>query len=224
MCGRFTLFDSAASVAEGFGLAEVPSLSPRYNIAPSQEVAAVRMPAEGRGREFALLRWGLVPSWAKDPSLGTRMINARSETAAEKPAFRSAIRRRRCLVPASGFYEWKRTNGRKQPYFIRMRAENVFAFAGFWETWKEPGGAATESCALLTTSPNDLLRPIHDRMPVIVSPRDYDLWLSPQVRDPRELAFLFRPYPLEEMAAFPVGTAVNNPKTDAPALIEPLTG
>ncbi len=222
MCGRFTLFDSVASVAEGFGLAEVPFLSPRYNIAPSQEVAAVRIPAEGRAREFALLRWGLVPSWAKDPSLGDRMINARSETAAEKPAFRSAIRRRRCLVPASGFYEWKRTNGRKQPYFIRMRAGKVFAFAGLWESWKEPGGAAVESCALLTTSPNDLLRPIHDRMPVIVSPRDYDLWLSPEIQDPRELAFLFRPYPLEEMDAFPVGTAVNNPKTDAPGLIEPL--
>jgi putative SOS response-associated peptidase YedK len=150
------------------------------------------------------------------------MINARSETAAEKPAFRSAIRRRRCLVPASGFYEWKRTNGRKQPYFIRMRAGKIFAFAGLWESWKKPDGAAVESCALLTTSPNDLLRPIHDRMPVIVSPRDYDLWLSPEVQDPRELAFLFHPYPPEEMAAFPVGTAVNNPKTDAPGLIEPL--
>lgn len=222
MCGRFTLFDSAASIAEGFFLAEVPSLSPRYNIAPMQEVAAVRIPAEGRARELVLLRWGLIPSWAKDQSLGSRMINARAETVAEKPAFRSAIRRRRCLVPASGFYEWKRANGRKQPYFIRMRAGGIFAFAGLWESWNDPGGSAVESCALLTTSSNDLLRPIHDRMPVIVSPHDYEIWLSPRIQDPRELSFLFRPYHPERMAAFPVGLGVNNPKTDSPGLIEPL--
>ncbi len=222
MCGRFTLFDSAASVAQGFGLTEVPSLLPRYNIAPSQDVAAVRVPREGPAREIVLLRWGLVPSWAKDPSLGNRMINARAETAAEKPAFRSAIRRRRCLVPASGFYEWKRTSGGKQPYFIRMRAGKAFALAGLWESWKDPGSSVVETCALLTTSPNDLLRPIHDRMPVIVPPRDYDLWLSPEIQDPRELLSLFLPYPFEEMDAFPVGTAVNNPKTDSPRLIEPL--
>ncbi|MGB3097155.1 MAG: SOS response-associated peptidase [Candidatus Deferrimicrobiaceae bacterium] len=222
MCGRFTLFDSAASVAEGFGLAEVPSLSPRYNVAPSQEVAAVRIPAEGRAREFALLRWGLVPSWAKDPSLGDRMINARSETAAEKPAFRSAIRRRRCLVPASGFYEWKRMNGRKQPYFIGMRDRKIFGFGGIWESWEVAGGEVVLSCALLTTGPNDLLRPIHDRMPVIIAPRDFELWLSPEVKDSQALVPLFRPYPHAEMTAFPVGMAVNNPKTDAPGLIEPL--
>lgn len=222
MCGRFTLFDSAASVAERFGLAEVPSLSPRYNIAPAGEVSVVRIPPGGGVRELVPVRWGLVPSWAKDPSLGNRMINARAETAAGKPAFRSALRRRRCLVPASGFYEWKRTNGRKQPYFIRMRAGKVFGFAGLWESWRDPAGPAVESCALLTTSPNDLLRPIHDRMPVIVSPEDYELWLSTEVQDPKDLSILFRPYPAEEMVAFPVGTAVNNPKTDSPGLIEPL--
>jgi len=150
------------------------------------------------------------------------MINARSETAAEKPAFRSAIRRRRCLVPANGFYEWKRTNGRKQPYFIGMRDRKIFAFGGIWEAWEGPGGEAVMSCSLLTTGPNDLLRPIHDRMPVIVSPRDYDLWLSPEVRDPEVIVPLFRPYPPEEMTAYPVRTDVNNPKTDAPGLIEPL--
>lgn len=222
MCGRFTLFDSSTSVAQGFGLTEVPSLSPRYNIAPSQEIAAVRIPPGGRAREFVLLRWGLVPSWAKDSSLGSRMINARAETAAEKPAFRSAIRRRRCLVPASGFYEWKRENGRKQPYFILLRAGKLFAFAGLWESWIDPAGSAVETCALLTTAPNDLLRPIHDRMPVIVSPRDYDLWLSPEMVDVKDISVLFRPYPAGEMETFPVGTAVNNPKTDSPALIEPL--
>lgn len=222
MCGRFTLFDTAASLAEAFEVAEVPSLSPRYNIAPSQAVAAVRIPPSGGAREVVLLRWGLIPSWAKDPSLGDRMINARAETAAGKPAFRSAIRRRRCLVPASGFYEWKRTNGRKQPYYIRRPDGKPFAFAGLWESWEGPGQAAVESCAILTTSANELLLPIHDRMPVIVSPADYDLWLSLGIRDPAELARLFRPCPPEEMTAFPVGTAVNNPKTDSPQLIEPL--
>lgn len=222
MCGRFTLFDTAASLAEAFEVAEVPSLSPRYNIAPSQAVAAVRIPPSGGAREVVLLRWGLIPSWAKDPSLGDRMINARAETAAGKPAFRSAIRRRRCLVPASGFYEWKRTNGRKQPYYIRRPDGKPFALAGLWESWEGPGAAAVESCAILTTSANELLLPIHDRMPVIVSPADYDLWLSLGIRDPAELARLFRPCPPEEMTAFPVGTAVNNPKTDSPQLIEPL--
>jgi putative SOS response-associated peptidase YedK len=222
LCGRFTLFDTAASLAEAFEVAEVPSLSPRYNIAPSQAVAAVRIPPSGGAREVVLLRWGLIPSWAKDPSLGDRMINARAETAAGKPAFRSAIRRRRCLVPASGFYEWKRTNGRKQPYYIRRPDGKPFAFAGLWESWEGPGQAAVESCAILTTSANELLLPIHDRMPVIVSPADYDLWLSLGIRDPAELARLFRPCPPEEMTAFPVGTAVNNPKTDSPQLIEPL--
>jgi putative SOS response-associated peptidase YedK len=222
LCGRFTLFDTAASLAEAFEVVEVPSLSPRYNIAPSQAVAAVRIPPSGGAREIVLLRWGLIPSWAKDPSLGDRMINARAETAAGKPAFRSAIRRRRCLVPASGFYEWKRTNGRKQPYYIRRPDGKPFAFAGLWESWEGPGQAAVESCAILTTSANELLLPIHDRMPVIVSPADYDLWLSSEVRDPAELARLFRPCPPEEMTAFPVGTAVNNPKTDSPQLIEPL--
>lgn len=222
MCGRFTLFDSADFLAEGFGLAEAPSLAPRYNIAPSQAVAAVRIPPGGRAREMVLLRWGLIPSWAKDRSLGNRMINARAETVAAKPAFRSAIRRRRCLVPANGFYEWKRTDGRKQPYYIRTRDGKIFAFAGLWESWEGPGGEAVESCALLTTAPNDLLLPIHDRMPVILSPRDYDLWLSPEIRDIQVLSPLFRPYPSEEMTAYPVRTLVNNPKTDEPGLIEPL--
>jgi putative SOS response-associated peptidase YedK len=222
MCGRFTLFDSPASLTERFALGEVPSLSPRYNIAPSQAVAVVRIPAGGTDRELALLRWGLLPSWAKDPSLGDKMINARAETAAEKPAFRAAVRRRRCLVPADGFYEWKRTGGRKQPYYVRMRDGRTFAFAGIWESWEGGGGAAVESCALLTTGPNELLQPIHDRMPVIIPPRDYDLWLSPKVQDPSALAPLFAPHPPDEMTAYPVRTLVNNPKTDDPGLIEPL--
>ncbi len=222
MCGRFTLFDSSASLAEEFGLVGAPSLPQRYNIAPSQEVAAVRIPPQGSARELVFLRWGLIPSWTKDPSIGTRMINARSETAAEKPAFRAAIRRRRCLVPANGFYEWKRTDGRKQPYFIGMRDRKIFGFGGIWESWEGTGGEAVLSCALLTTGPNELLRPIHDRMPVIIAPRNFDLWLSPEVRDPKAIASLFRPYPTEEMTAYPVRTSVNNPKMDVPDLIEPF--
>jgi len=222
MCGRFTLFDSSDSLAEWFGLGEGTSLSPRYNITPAQAVAVVRIPAEGADRELALLRWGLVPSWAKDPSVGYRMINARAETAAEKPAFRSAIRRRRCLVPADGFYEWKRTGGSKQPYYVRMRDGATFAFAGIWEFWKGEGGDTIESCALLTTGPNELLEPIHDRMPVIIPSRGYDIWLSPMVQDPSALTSFFAPYPAGEMTAYPVRTLVNNPKMDEPALIEPL--
>ena len=222
MCGRFTLFDSSDSLAERFGLGEVTSLSPRYNIAPSQAVAVVRIPAEGADRELALLRWGLVPSWAKDPSVGSRMINARAETAPEKPAFRAAIRRRRCLVPADGFYEWKHAGGRKQPYYVRMRDGGTFAFAGIWEIWKGEGGDPIESCALLTTGPNELLEPIHDRMPVIIPPGGYDLWLSPMVHDPSALTPFFAPYPAGGMTAYPVRTLVNNPKMDEPVLIEPL--
>lgn len=222
MCGRFTLFDTADAVAERFGLADTPSLSPRYNIAPSQEVAAVRIPPGGPARELVPLRWGLVPSWAKDPAVGNRMINARAETAAGKPAFRSAIRRRRCLVPADGFYEWKRAGGRKQPYYIRLRDGGIFAFAGLWESWEGAGHASVESCAILTTGSNDLLRPIHERMPVILSPRDYDRWISPAVQDPGALAPLLRSFPSGDMAVFPVGTAVNNPKTDTPGLVRPL--
>ena len=222
MCGRFTLFDSSDSLAERFGLGEVTPFSPRYNIAPAQAVAVVRIPAEGAARELALMRWGLVPSWAKDPSVGYRMINARAETAPEKPAFRAAIRRRRCLVPADGFYEWKHTGGRKQPFYVRMRDGGIFAFAGIWEIWKGEGGDPIESCALLTTGPNELLEPIHDRMPVIIPPGGYDLWLSPTVHDPSALTPFFAPYPAGGMTAYPVRTLVNNPKMDEPALIEPL--
>ncbi len=150
------------------------------------------------------------------------MINARAETVSEKPAFRAAIRRRRCLIPADGFYEWKRAGGRKQPYYVRMRDAWTFAFAGIWESWKGGEGEAIESCALLTTGPNELLEPIHDRMPVIIPPGGYDLWLSPEVGDPSALSSFFSPYPSEEMVAYPVRTLVNNPKTDEPRLIDPF--
>lgn len=222
MCGRFTLTDPDADLAEQFNLPDVPDLQPRYNIAPTQPVAAVRVAAESAARELALLRWGLIPFWAKDPGIGARMINARSETAAEKPAFRAAFRRRRCLVLADGFYEWQKENGGKQPFYIRLRDGQPFAFAGLWESWKGEGETVIESCTLLTTQPNDLIHPLHNRMPVILHPRDYALWLDPEMQAAERLKPLLRPYPFEEMVAYPVSRFVNKPQNDDPRCIEPL--
>lgn len=220
MCGRFTLTDPDQALTVQFNLPSIPGLAPRYNIAPTQPVAAVREGSDGR--EGVLLRWGLIPFWARDVSIGARLINARSETAAEKPAFRAAFRRRRCLVVADGFYEWQKANGGKQPFFLRLREARPFAFAGLWEQWQGDEGPAIESCTLLTTEPNDLIRPLHNRMPVILSPRDYDLWLDLQVQQPDRLEPLLRPYPAAEMEAHAVGRWVNNPAHDDPRCIEPL--
>lgn len=168
MCGRFTLRVPAAELVEIFRLLRRPDVQPRYNIAPTQPVAVVRR--IDRGRELSMLRWGLVPSWAKDPKIGARMINARAETVATKPAFRTALRRRRCLVPADGFYEWaKSAGGTKQPHYITRRDGRPFAFAGLWESWDGPDGSSIESCTIVTTEANDLVGRIHDRMPVILS-------------------------------------------------------
>ena len=223
MCGRFTLRAPASLVAEQFTLFELPPFAPRFNIAPSQPVAVVRLaPAQGQPqRELAWLRWGLIPSWAKDPAIGNRMINARAETVAEKPAYRAALRRRRCLLAADGFYEWQRTDGRKQPYFIHLCDDRPFAFAGLWEAWEGPDDSYIESCTLLTTEPNELIRPIHNRMPVILAPDDYEPWLDPAVQKPEPLVPLLRPYPSDEMAAHPVSTLVNSPTNDDPKCIEP---
>ncbi len=221
MCGRFALFSPQEILAAMFGVEGDRFPTASYNIAPSRDVAAVRIAPEGRPRrEIALLRWGLIPSWAKDPAMGNRMINARVETAPGKPAFRSAFRRRRCLVPADGFYEWRKTGGRKQPYYVRMADGKPFAFAGIWERWEGPDGDVS-SCTLLTTDANDLLAPIHDRMPVIVSPDDYGRWLDPEAHDPAILMPLLRPYPPGNMVTFPVRTLVNSPATDDPRCIEP---
>jgi len=221
MCGRFTLITPAETIAEQFQLPEMPSLAPRYNIAPTQPVVAVRQRPENGGRELAVLQWGLVPFWSKDPKIGSRMINARSETAAEKPAFRAAFRRRRCLVVADGFYEWQRLERGKQPFYIHLRDERPFAFAGLWEYWEGPEGAL-ESCVLLTTEPNDLLRPLHNRMPVILPSEHYDLWLDPDVQKAGLLQPLLCPYPSEGMVAYSISTWVNKPANDGPRCIEPL--
>ncbi|MFC2037805.1 SOS response-associated peptidase [Chloroflexota bacterium] len=222
MCGRFTLTDPDQDLAVQFNLPEIPDLKPRYNIAPTQSVAAVRLASKDAVREMVLLHWGLIPFWAKDPKIGARMINARSETVAEKPAFRAAFRRRRCLVVADGFYEWQKLNGGKQPFYIRMRDDSAFAFAGLWEHWKDPDDAVIESCTLLTTQPNELVRPLHNRMPVILHPRDYELWLDPEVQQAELLQPLLRPFPPEALAAYPVSRWVNRPQNDDARCIEPL--
>jgi len=174
MCGRFTLRSSPASIAQVFGLVDVPDLLPLFNIAPTQPVAVVRQRANDRVKELVFLRWGLIPAWADDPSIGNRLANARSETVATKPSFRSAFRSRRCLVVADGFYEWQKTNGHKQPYFVGLQSDRPFGLAGLWERW-EKGDEPVESCTILTTDANELMQPIHERMPVILPPDQYDL-------------------------------------------------
>ena len=222
MCGRFTLRAPASVVAAQFGLFEMPPFAPRFNIAPTQPVAVVRCSPENSRpeRELVWMRWGLIPSWAKDPAIGSRMINARAETAADKPAYRAAFRRRRCLVVADGFYEWQRTGSRKQPYFVHRRDDRPFAFAGLWESWEGPDHSALQTCALLTTEPNELMQPIHDRMPVILAPDDYPQWLDPAMQRPESLAPLLRPYPDGELTAYPVSTYVNSPTHEDPRCIE----
>jgi putative SOS response-associated peptidase YedK len=222
MCGRFTLKESVDSLASLFDLAAATDLAERFNIAPTQPVAAIRHSPEGERRELVFLRWGLIPAWARDPASLPLLINARAETAATKPAFRAALRRRRCLVPADGFYEWQRLGGQKQPYHIRMQDGALFAMAGLWERWEGPDGSVIDSCALLTTEANELMRPVHDRMPVILSSNQYDLWLDPGVQDIEMIQSLLRPYPPEAMLAYPVGTLVNNARNDDPQCLLPL--
>lgn len=217
MCGRFTLASPPELVAEHFGLVSVPALAPRYNIAPTQTVAVVR--DSGTGRRLDLLRWGLVPAWAKDMSIGNRLINARAETVADKPAFRAAYRDRRCLVPADGFYEWKGAGKGKQPMYIRRRDHAPFAIAGLWESWHADQPDAVETITLITTEPNALLATIHNRMPVILDPSDYARWLDPNTPDPGDL---LQPYPAGEMMAHAVSRKVNSPANDEPGCIEAI--
>jgi putative SOS response-associated peptidase YedK len=219
MCGRFTLTQPPEAIAKAFDLAVAPILEPQYNIAPTQMVAAVLFKPESENRQFQQLRWGLIPSWAKDPGMGAKLINARAETVAEKPAFRSAFKHRRCLVVADGFYEWHRENGKKQPYYFRLQDGQPFGFAGLWEQWKSPQGEEISSCTILTTEANDLLQTIHERMPVIIQPKDYDLWLNPEVQTQQPLQQLLQPYEPEAMTAYPVSTLVNSPKHNSPECI-----
>lgn len=221
MCGRFTLAVPGEQVAAQFQLAEAPALAARYNIAPTQQVAAVR--ATEAGRELGMFRWGLVPSWAKDLSIGARMINARSETAAEKPAFRAAMRQRRCLIPADGFYEWQARDGGKQPFHIRLADGAPFAMAGLYEHWKTPAGEWLATCTILTTEANELMQPLHNRMPVILASEHYGLWLDPGLRDVAPLEQLLVPFPADRMVASPVSRAVNRAGTEGPELLAPVS-
>ncbi len=227
MCGRYSLTTPMEAVRQVFDFPERPNLAPRANIAPSQDVAAVRL-ASGEsgavGRHFVWLRWGLIPAWAKDPAIGNRTINARAETLAEKPAFRAAFRKRRCLIVADGFYEWKTEAGGKQPYRITLADGGPFALAGLWERWAGPqGGETIESCTIVTTEANARLREIHPRMPVILALDAFDPWLDPQTPG-AQAAALLRSYPAEALIHYRVSPRLNSPANDDPALIEPLDG
>lgn len=222
MCGRFTQTKEGAAIAKTFHLATTPDIQPRYNIAPTQPIAAITQTEDNR--DLRIFKWGLVPSWAKDPSIGNRMINARAETAAEKPSFRAAFKRRRCLIVADGFYEWQRTGSskKKQPYYIQMEDEAPFGFAGLWERWQDGEGSYLETCTILTTEPNKLMAPIHNRMPVILHPDDHDLWLDPSLQDGRHVQHLLAPYEPEAMQRYPISTVVNSPRNETPECLEPI--
>jgi putative SOS response-associated peptidase YedK len=224
MCGRFTLTTRRDVLAAAFELDEVPELAPRWNAAPGQDVATIAATREGR-RELRLRRWGLVPGWARDRRIGSRLINARAETAAVRPAFREAMRLRRCIVPADGFYEWAGGgpgSGRRQPYYIALPDRAPFAIAAIHERWRAEDGAWLETCALLTVAANERVRALHDRMPAILSERDLEAWLDPALRDAGRVAKLLVPFAAGELELLPVSRRVNRPEHDDPACIAPL--
>ena len=220
MCGRFTLRTPARDLVEHFELAQLPALLPRYNVAPTQDVMVVRL-SPAKEREARLLRWGLVPPWAEDAQVGHRLINARAETVAGKPAFRHAFRQRRCLIAADGFFEWQRQGRKKQPFHFRLRDEGPIGLAGLWECWRSPGGEELQSCAIIVTEANEVVQPVHDRMPVILHPDDYSIWLDPEFEGFAHLQGLLRPYDSAAMIATPVSTLVNSPQNDRPECLQP---
>lgn len=213
MCGRFTTPEQEI-VMRHFSLGHLKDYQRRYNIAPTQNIPAVK--AKGK---LSYLKWGLIPSWAKDPSIGSKMINARSETILEKPSFRNAFKKRRCLIISGGFYEWTQQESKKQPFFIHLKHDPAFAFAGIWEMWKSPEGEVIETASVLTTESNDLLKPIHHRMPVILSQSHYDQWLSSEAQE-SDLMSLLRPFESDLMDIYPVSTLVNKPSNDDPKCLE----
>jgi putative SOS response-associated peptidase YedK len=227
MCGRFTLRTPLTVLAQQFlfELGDLPPdvrVVPRYNVAPTQTVLAVRRLEPGGERMPALLHWGLIPSWAKDTNSASSLINARCETLAEKPSFRTALCKRRCLILADGFYEWKKEGKQKLPYYFQLQEGKPFAFAGLWERWRGPEKSAEvplESCTIVTTTANELCKPFHDRMPVILEPADYDLWLDPSVTECEKLLPILSPLPANEMQTRPVNSRVNNVKNDDEAVL-----
>jgi len=226
MCGRFTQQRPTAELAEMFDAEPLVEASePRFNVAPSQGIVAIVRPPEDR-RLLTTLRWGLIPSWAEDPKVGYKMINARAESVFTSPAFRTSIRKKRCLIPADGFYEWRRqAEGPKQPYLIHRPDGQPLALAGIWSTWKEPeSGDWLRSCAIVTTTPNELMASIHDRMPVILPESAWDRWLDPELDDIAELRDLLVPFVADELEAYPVSLMVNSTRNDGADLTAPIKG
>jgi len=220
MCGRFALLTHAEALIERFGVKEVIKRpEPRYNIAPSQNVTVV---VQRETRQLTEMRWGLIPFWAKDVSIGNRMINARAETVPEKPSFRSAFKKRRCLILADGFYEWQKVGKVKKPIHVRMKSREPFAFAGLYEYWKTKSGKVLESCTIVTTTPNDLMSPIHHRMPVILNPENESAWLDPENENVSDLLSLLQPYDAGQMEAYEVSNFVNSPKNHGPLCTRPV--
>lgn len=224
MCGRFRLGQGRQALKKYFGAANDLDWDPRYNIAPTQDIATVRQDPREPSRVLTLMRWGLIPSWSRDSSAAARMINARCETAADLPAFRDSLRSRRCLIPADGFYEWQKLGKTKQPFCFALKDDGIFAFAGLWDRWRTPEGNLLETCSILTTSANDLVRDVHDRMPVILSPDAYDLWLDPGFTQPDGIRDLLQPRSAAEMKRYPISTGVNDVNNDGPdccSLVDP---
>jgi putative SOS response-associated peptidase YedK len=220
MCGRFILTADAGTLQLKFDLQTAPqNVTARYNIAPSQPIMAI---SNDDPTQATYYQWGLIPSWSKDPKIGYKMINARSETAHEKPAFRAAFSRRRCLIPANGFYEWTKNGKQKTPMLVHMDDLELFALAGLWEVWHSPEGEEVRTCTILTTEPNEVVKPLHNRMAVILHEEDYETWLSPDERPAKELKPLLRPYEADRMDAYAVSTIVNSPQNDTPECIQPV--
>jgi len=220
MCGRYTLTAFPVDWAEKYRAPDWPVWKARYNIAPSQLVPVVRRDPESPAPILDCVQWGLVPFWTKDPATSRRSINARAETAAQKPSFRAAMRHRRCLIPADGFYEWAKRTSPKQPHYFQLKSEKLFAFAGLYEHWEDKAGAAMlDTCAILTTRANELLRPIHDRMPVILPERAHERWLDAKVQSAADVQDLLAPFPADRMQVHPVGLHVNSPRNDDPRCI-----
>jgi len=223
VCNRYRLTHSKQYLAERFGAPDEIEDRPRYNIAPTQPVVTVRREMGQKIRTFTTMRWGLIPSWAKDMTIGTRTLNARSETVTTTPAFRQSILTKRCLIPADGFYEWQKMGSVKQPYCFEVGEGGLFALAGLWDQWKSPEGQIIESCTILTTTPNSLVADMHNRMPVIVTPDKYDLWLDPDVNDFDAIRDILKPYDAAQMRRYPVSRKLNNSKIDDAESASPVT-
>lgn len=224
MCGRFALYADYGALLERFEIEEAALgqdvYEENYNVAPSEQIVAVIN--DGKRNRLGTFRWGLIPSWAKDQKIGYKMINARAETAAEKPSFRHAFKKKRCLIPANAFYEWKKGENGKMPMLIHLEGGELFAFAGLWESWESPEGEVIHSCTILTTQPNAVMADIHDRMPVILAKEAEKIWLDPNIQDPELLQELIKPYDSEELEAYEVSGAVNSPRNKGQELIRKI--